>query len=171
VQARGVDKEGRDCTTPKHKFSSRKGANADPVVLVDAGVAGAVTTESDGNGRSYEVGHALWRSRSYDPDFDNPFVRHDWTMTLPGADGKPVVVASLLDGVATNADLDNDGVADIEMVPTKGAAGECTIRFVFRNVEHDPTVMYDLHYTGSLRLGGRKGWDGCIYGNRPPGNK
>jgi hypothetical protein len=86
--------------------------------------------------------------------------------------GEPVVeVASLLRGEPRSADLDADGFDDIVIIPADGSQTEFTVRFVFRTMEPDDHAMYDLHLDGETAARGRKGWDGCIYGNHPPSSK
>jgi hypothetical protein len=174
LTARGVDANGNTCTTPRHKLTCAKGHNAEPVVVVDGGLDPYVETRfSDDGTDSWDVAGATWTAaRSYDPEGTETFTSHTWTVTLHGPDGMPYVIASLDNGVFSGGDLDGDGVPDLTLSSPPGASpAMCVVQFDFHTVEHDPTVMYDLHYEATMSRGGRKGWDGCIYGNRPPGNK
>jgi hypothetical protein len=171
LSARGVDKDGRDCTTPRHKLTASKKANADPVLVVDEALNQTSGEDPLGSGEMAPWSQATWSCRrSYDPDGDDPLTDFDWRMSNDLSDGEPeVIIATLLRGEPTPCDLDGDGYMDIVIIPTPGSQTEFTVRFYFITLEPDGHAMHNLHLEGQSAAGRRKGWDGCIYGNRPPG--
>jgi hypothetical protein len=70
VWARGVDRDGKDCTTPRHKITCARGHNSPPVVTDFSGPRGPFPGEevgADGTVRRYHE----WRwpnAQGYDPE-------------------------------------------------------------------------------------------------------
>jgi len=162
---RGVDKDGKDCTGPRGgvKFSARKGANSDPVLIVDGPFSGDDGTITDPDGTSYRYHQWRWSSaRSYDPDFDTPYTSFDWEIWSTDSTGKPLaLVASMTDGVPHNGDLDGDGRDDVTVDPDPDTS-HFMVTVNFKTIRESPTIFIfktkpkptiksqDLHGTVSL---------------------
>jgi len=139
---RGVDKDGKDCTGPRGgvKFSARKGANAEPVLIVDGPESLKEGTETSSDGTTLRYHQWRWTSaRSYDPDFDNPFTSYDWELWSEDSAGNPLtLLAHKTDCIAYNGDWDGDGVDDL-IVDSNPDATQFMVTAYF--IRESPTRM------------------------------
>jgi hypothetical protein len=116
LTARGVDKDGKDCTTPKHKLHCAKGQNAAPVIIVPAEPMDSPFFKTTSDGKRLPYHEWAWRCICYDPD--DPTYECYGELEITGGDldgdGRGDVLCYLdSDGKRVVAgDWDADGVDD-----------------------------------------------------------
>ena len=142
VSARGVDKDGRDCTGPRHTIKSNKRFNAPPEPLPAGPIDGGFGEMSDNDGTApYRYHEWRWNTgRSYDAEGD-PYSTAFTILLEADLDGDGVLDElgkGMGDGSVRTADLDGDGRPDLVVMQSKD--DEFVVRCLHRTIKSKEDV-------------------------------
>jgi hypothetical protein len=146
VYARGVDKDGKDCTTPRHLIKSHAKYNAPPEPLPDGPIDDGFGEMSDNDGTpGYRYHQWRWTpGRSYDAEGDT-FDTQFFILLEADLDGDGEFDAlsnRAGDGSVRTADLDRDGRPDLMVMQSKG--DEFIVRELFRTMSKEDVYVWKM---------------------------